>query len=116
MWSCSVLLYRYIIKIHYHRQACVGPEHLVHQPHEGARGIGQPKWHNKPFIQPLLCFESSLLLISLAFSDLMIATFQINLGENFGTMKLIQHVIKPRNRVPILDCDIFDSLLSKHIL
>ena len=34
-----------------------------------------------------------------------ISTSQINLGENLGVVKLVHHVIKSRNRIPILDCD-----------
>jgi len=57
----------------------------------------------------LLCLESSLPLISFSHSDMTITTSEINLEENFGSMELIQYIIKPRDGAPILDCNVIDG-------
>jgi len=39
----SFAIHKYIIKVYNHKKSNAGPEHLIHQPYEGARGIEQPK-------------------------------------------------------------------------
>jgi len=57
---------------------------LHHQSHEGTQSIGQSKRHDR-LIQSVLSFEGSLPFISGMVANLVITTFQIDLGENSGT-------------------------------
>jgi len=56
-----------------------------------------------PFIQSLVGFKCSIPLIPFVHPDVVIAISQINLGEDLGTMELIQHVIKPWDGMLVLD-------------
>jgi len=57
------------------------------------RELDKTKRHNKPLIQPMLGLESSLLLISFFYSNLVIPTPKINFGEDFRPMQFIKHII-----------------------
>jgi hypothetical protein len=81
----------------------------MHESHKSARCISETKRHHLPFIEASLGFECSLPLITFLDSDLMVSTYEINLGKDLRAMKLIQQVIKLRYRIPILDCDVVDG-------
>jgi len=83
-------------------------KHLVHKPHESDRGIGQIEWHHKPLIQTPFGLKRRLPFINLSNANLVVSTPQIHLREHTRAMKLIQHVLKPWDRVPILDGDPVD--------
>ena len=63
-----------IIKINNDKLIKERMKYLVHESHEGARSVGKPKWHHKPFKEAFISFECCLLFISGPDSDLVIAT------------------------------------------
>jgi hypothetical protein len=54
---------------------------LIHNPHESARGVGEPKWHEKPFKKPIMLLERGFPFILEADTYLVILTMKINLGK-----------------------------------
>ena len=64
----------------------VRPNHLVHKPHKGIRGIWQTKWHEKPLIQATLPFQCCLLFIPLCNPNLIVATSQVHFREHTWAM------------------------------
>ena len=68
----SLVVHKDIIKVYHYKQSSVGLELLIHQPHQDAASIRQPKWHDKPFVKLLVYFEGSLPLISLSHCGLVI--------------------------------------------
>lgn len=59
-------------------------KHMRHDSHERTKGIGEPK--------QLVFVLKSFPFIAWANADLMVATPQINLGENRGTCHHVKHV------------------------
>ena len=98
-----------IIKVNNNKLANKSSKHMIHQSHEGARCIGQTKWHYQPFIQPKLGFEGCFPFISFSHSDLVVATSQINFGENDSTAKLIKNIIKSRYGMSIPYGDVING-------
>ena len=101
-------IYQYIIKIYYHKFTQVRSKDMVHEPHEGAWGVGEAKWHHKPLIQSMLGLEGGLPLITFFHPHLVIATLEINLWEDIGSTQFVQNVIQPWYGVAVLDCNVVD--------
>ena len=66
-----------VAEIDDHELASEGAQHLSHQTHEGAWGVGKAKQHHEPLVDPLSGLESRLPLASPADSYLMIPVSQI---------------------------------------
>ena len=71
-----------VIKIENHKPTNVRPKHLVHKPHESARGVRKAEWHHNPLIQTPFGLECGLPLISLSKADLIVATSQVQFREH----------------------------------
>ena len=53
-----------VVEIDDHELTSEGAHHLVHQTHEGARGVGEAEWHHEPLVESLSGLESRLPLVS----------------------------------------------------
>ena len=82
-----------IVKINYHKLPNKWFQYLIHKSYESAGSIGQFERHHHPLIQPLLCIESYLPLISRLDPNLVIPTLKIQLGVTLGPTQHIKHVI-----------------------
>ena len=64
-----------VIKMDHHKLANEWlPQDLIHEPYEGARGIGHPEWHHHPLVKSLIGLECGFRLIHGLNLDLMIPT------------------------------------------
>jgi hypothetical protein len=75
------------------------PQDVVHEHLERRRGVAQPEQHHHELIEAVVCAERGLGNVLGAHPDLMVAGAEIQLGEEAGTVELIDHW----NRVRILD-------------
>ena len=71
--NISVVNYNIII-VYHNKVTNEGFKGLINPSHEIIRGIRQTKWHDKSFIQPLLCFKGYFPLISIPHPNLMVST------------------------------------------
>jgi hypothetical protein len=79
----------YIIKKHQYKFSQKLRKDAIHEVLKCGRSIAEAKRHYCVFIMPLVCGEGSLGDIFWLHSDLMVARSQVQLGEDFCTMKLI---------------------------
>ena len=71
--------------------------------------------HDQPFIQAKFGFESGFPIVTLLYANLIVTTFETDFGKNSGTAKLIKHIIKAWNGVPISNGDSIDgSTIGTH--
>lgn len=75
---------KYIIKIN-NTYIQEGFEHFSHKSHESRWGIRHSRWHDQQLIKALINLKCSLLPMSLSYSDLMIATLQIQFTKIFNS-------------------------------
>lgn len=54
-------------------------EYMIHKIYDGAWSIREPKWHHKPLMKTISCFECHLLFITLPHSNLKVSTLAIKL-------------------------------------
>ena len=108
-------IYQNIIKVDYCELANEWFEHLVHQTHESAMCISETEQHHQPFIQASFGLERCFPFIPFIDSNLIVATFKINLIEESGPMKLIRKVLQPWYRKAVRDSDFVDcSTIHTH--
>ena len=79
---------------------------VIHQTHEGCGSICQSERHDEPFEKALLGFEDSIPHIGVFDWCLVIPKLQVDLDEIFHAFELVQKVINPWDRVPIMDSDL----------
>src|SRR6266702_497537 len=65
------------------------PEYGVHHGLEGAWGVGQTKEHDAGFVEPEVCLECSLLLVSFLYSHVVVTPTNIEFRKQFGITKSI---------------------------
>ena len=55
-----------VVEIDDHKLTSEGSQHLSHQTHEGAWGVGEAEGHHEPFVEPLSGLEGRFPLVSRA--------------------------------------------------
>ncbi|KAJ0469781.1 hypothetical protein HanIR_Chr14g0711641 [Helianthus annuus] len=90
MGCCCRAVNQYVIKVNHNKPTQKGFENLIHKAHKGARSIRESKRHDKPFVKTLLGLERGLPLVTFINSDLMIATTEVDFGEDSSPVKLIK--------------------------
>ncbi len=76
--------YQYIVYVHYDKSVEELPEHLVHEPLENRRRVGEAIQHKLIFIVASRGDERSLPLIALPDWNKIIHTLQVQLREDVG--------------------------------
>lgn len=69
-------------------------QYTTHQAHKSSWGISQTKRNQKKLIIPIPSPESSLVDVLFFDAYLMVSWYQVNLQENFCSLKLIQGISK----------------------
>ena len=82
-----------IIKINYKKLPNKWFQYLIHKPHESVGSIGQSERHHHALIQPFLCLESCLPLISKSNPNLVIPILEIQFGVTLESTQYIKYVI-----------------------
>lgn len=67
-----------------------GFEDSVHESLEGGRCVRYTKRHDSELIMTFVSSKSCILNIIRVYADLMIASFEIELGEDVGTVDLVK--------------------------
>ena len=79
-------------------------------------GIGKVEWHHKPLIQTPFGLGCGLPFITHSNADLLVFTPSIHLREHTRAVELIQHTLKPWDRMPILYGDLVDyTAIHAHV-
>jgi hypothetical protein len=96
-------IYQKIIKEYQQKLPQLLFEYVIHAGLKGGWCVGQPKWHDQKLIMPIMASESSFGNILLSDSDLVVPRSKINLRKIHCSVQLIQKLVDPGNRVPVLD-------------
>ena len=78
-------------------------EGVVHQLHEDAWRVAQSHRQHVVFEQALRRGERCLVAVQLVDKDLIEARTQVDLGKVFGLCKLVEQLVRARQRVPVFD-------------
>ena len=75
----------------------------------------RPKGITNHSYNPIFFKKSCFRFISKFHSNLVVATSQVNLCENYRTTQIIKHIIKPRNRMMVSNGNVIDgSTINTH--
>jgi hypothetical protein len=75
---------------------------VVHQSLKCLRGVGQSERHDKEFELTMMSAKGGLGDIDVVDPDLMIATVQVELGEEPHVTQLVQQLVDDRDRVHVM--------------
>lgn len=113
-----------VVKKYQHKSANEVVQHIVHESLKGRRCIGEAERHHQEFKVLVVSAERCLLHICVLHQDLVIATTQIQLGEESGAAELIQQLVNHRNRKfitnrlqvqgPVVDAETPRAILFLH--
>src|ERR1041385_5780722 len=108
-------IYQDIMNEHHHKLVEVLHENLVHEVHEISRGIGKSEGHHSVLEQTILGREGGLGDVRLSDLQLMISGPQINLGEDSGSVQLVEQILDLEERILVLDGHFIQlTLVNKH--
>ena len=95
-----------VIKVNFDTLVQEQHKYLVHVLLEAWQSICKSESHNFHLIWPEQCHEHGLPLVPRLDLDLVIPRLQIELSEEFQSMKLIHHFVNARQWVTILNGDL----------
>jgi hypothetical protein len=78
-------------------------KYVVHQRLKSGRSIRQTEWHHKEFKVLVMSAEGGLMDISRTHPNLMIATAQIQFGEEAGATQFIKEFLHDRDKEHVAD-------------
>ena len=84
---------------------------VIHETLEGGRGIGETKEHHHRFEEPFMGDEGSFPLMSIFDSDIIVSPLDVELGEDFHPLKVIDKVGNEGKRVCIADSVFVDVVI-----
>jgi hypothetical protein len=79
-------------------------KYVVHQRLKSGWSVRQTEWHHEEFKVPVMNAEGDLMDISHVHPNLMIATVQIQFGEEAGAAQFIKKFLHDRDREHVADC------------
>ena len=94
-----------VIEKHKDEPAEEDAQNVVHERLERRWGIAQPERHHKELVEAVMCAERRLGDVVGVHADLVVARTKVQLGEEPGTVQLVQQLVDHRDRVRILDGD-----------
>ena len=62
-----------VVEIDDYELTSEGSQHLSHQTHEGAWGVGEAEGHHEPFVEPIFGLEGRLPFVSRVDSHLVVS-------------------------------------------
>lgn len=86
MCLLGAAVYQNIIKEDKDKLPQVGLENMVHEILEGRGSIGEAKWHYQVLKMAKMGFKSCFRYVRRVNPDLVIARFEVNFGEEFGSL------------------------------
>ena len=104
-------MHKDIIKVDFNTLVQEWHKHFVHVSLKAGRSVCKPKSHDLHSIQSERCHKHSFPFIAGLDLDLIISRLQIELGEEFQSLKLIHHFIDMRQWVTILNPDLVQILI-----
>ncbi len=102
-------VYEYVVHVHDNKLAKEWLEDVVHGSLKSCGCVGQAKGQHHELIQPKRRAESSFGYIRFGNADLVVATLQIQRGENCSTVEVIKKIINAWQWVFVLDSDFVEG-------
>jgi hypothetical protein len=98
-------IYQDIIKENKDKPAQEGTEHIVHEGLECCRCVAKPERHHQELVQAVVGTKCRFVHVFRPHAHLVVPGTQVQLGEEPGTMKLVQQLVDHRDREGALDGD-----------
>uniref|UniRef100_A0A0A9BSS0 Uncharacterized protein n=1 Tax=Arundo donax TaxID=35708 RepID=A0A0A9BSS0_ARUDO len=92
-----------IVKKYQDEAAEERPEYVVHQGLECGRRVAESERHDQELVQAVMRAERRFVDVLRPHADLVVPRPQIQLGEEFGAVELVQQLIHHRDREGVLD-------------
>lgn len=105
-------VYQDILNEHHQKLVEVLHEDLVHDVHEIGRGIGKSEGHHIVAEQTIAGCEVCLEDVRLADLQLVVSGPQIDLGEDSGSIQLVEQILALRERLLVLDGDLIQLTVA----
>src|ERR1041385_7698828 len=96
-------IYQDIVNEHHHKLVEVLHEYLIYEVHEISWGIGKSEGHHSVLEQTIACREGCLGDVRLTDLQLVVSGPQINLGEDSGSVQLVEQILDLGERILVLD-------------
>ena len=91
-----------IIKINNNANVSHIGKNIIHKMLESGRSIGEAKRHDQVFKSTVAGPEGGKPLVAISNSDVIVTSSEINLGEDFGGLQLVEKVANEWKQVSIL--------------
>jgi hypothetical protein len=98
-------IYQDVIKENKDKSAQEGTENIVHQRLECCRCVAKPERHHQELVQAVVCTKHRFVHVFRPHAHLVVPGTQVQLGEEPGTIKLVQQLVDHRDWEGILDGD-----------
>ena len=106
-WCLGV--YQNVINEYHNKLVQIFHEDLIHEIHEVSWGIGQPKGHDRAFIQAISGYKCRLWNILGSDFQLVVPRSEVDLGEHLGPIELIKQIFNLGKWILVLDCNFIEG-------
>lgn len=92
MFCIAATIYEDVIKEYNDELPQIFMKYVIHRVLEGCGRVRQPKGHDQKLVVTCVGLKRCLASVFVSHSDLMIAGFEVQLGENFCLAKFVERV------------------------